>query len=269
MGFLQKGATRFVLNMLSSIQKIAAKSGWLLCFLCLGLGLFGAERHYRRCCCKRLDIRIAPVSDQRMVFSQDVVELLALRGLTPRLGRPFCKVPIQRMAHAVRKHHCVRSVVVSRCWPGTIRVDVTPRRLLARCMHQQGAGYYIDEEGGLVPAGGKRAARVLVVEIDGLKPHSKTCLGMQGRGAALMDLLRYIDSNPFWRAQIAAIRMDAAGQVTMHTQVGRQRIVFGKLKGMEKKFRKLKAFYRKIAPIKGWNTYRCVNLAFDRQIICK
>ena len=37
----------------------------------------------------------------------------------------------------------------------------------------------------------------------------------------------------------------------------------------EQKFRKLLAFYRNIAPEKGWTRYSEVNLKYKGQIVCK
>jgi cell division protein FtsQ len=55
----------------------------------------------------------------------------------------------------------------------------------------------------------------------------------------------------------------------LQPQVTKQIVEFGKAEEVEKKFRKLMAFYKNILPYKGWNTYERVSLKFNDQIVCK
>ena len=88
-------------------------------------------------------------------------------------------------------------------------------------------------------------------------------------GQALLELLHYINQDPFWRAQITHLRIDAQGKIIMNTQVSKQNVEFGKPQNIAQKFAKLQLFYHKIIPYKGWNTYKRVNLEFTNQIVCE
>jgi cell division protein FtsQ len=57
--------------------------------------------------------------------------------------------------------------------------------------------------------------------------------------------------------------------VTLYPQMGKQIIEFGMATDIESKFRKLKIFYKKILPVKGWNRYSKISLAYQDQIICE
>jgi cell division protein FtsQ len=84
-----------------------------------------------------------------------------------------------------------------------------------------------------------------------------------------MELLKFIESSTFWKAQIAQLHIDASGNIKMYQQVGKQVIDFGKPEMIESKFRKIEIFYEEIMPTKGWNTYNRVSVKFKNQIVCE
>jgi cell division protein FtsQ len=89
------------------------------------------------------------------------------------------------------------------------------------------------------------------------------------RGAGLLEMIRYINDDDFWRAQIAQIDVSSAGDVKMLPQVTGQVIEFGKSDQVETKFSKLMIFYKKILPQRGWTRYNRVNLEYEGQIIAE
>ncbi|MEL6358543.1 MAG: cell division protein FtsQ, partial [Bacteroidota bacterium] len=124
------------------------------------------------------------------------------------------------------------------------------------------------EGGALLPLSDQHTARVLLIEAENWSKGSKN-LREHADGAALLTLLNYIDQDPLWRAQIAYLHVNEKGKVTMTTQVSKQRIEFGRPEVIDKKFAKLRLFYKQVIPYKGWNTYKRVNLEFDNQIVCE
>jgi cell division protein FtsQ len=85
----------------------------------------------------------------------------------------------------------------------------------------------------------------------------------------LMDLLKYIDRDKFWKAQIAQLNIDRRGNIKMYTQVSKQVVEFGEPVDIAEKFMKLKVFYKDILPAKGWNNYNRVSVKFKDQIVCE
>jgi cell division protein FtsQ len=82
-------------------------------------------------------------------------------------------------------------------------------------------------------------------------------------------MINFIDEDEFWKAQIAQIEIDKAGEMLIYPQVGKQVIEFGTADNYEVKLKKLKLFFKKILPYKGWNTYTKVNIKYNNQIVCE
>jgi len=86
---------------------------------------------------------------------------------------------------------------------------------------------------------------------------------------AVLDLLKFIQEDKFWKAQITHMHIAKDMQVSLFTQVGGQEIEFGPATDPELKFEKLMAFYEKVVPARGWNAYRKVSVKFRNQIVCQ
>jgi len=65
------------------------------------------------------------------------------------------------------------------------------------------------------------------------------------------------------------LEVDDRGRINIYPQVTKQLIEFGTVYNYSDKLSKLKIFYDKILPDRGWNRYDRVNLQFKEQIICE
>jgi cell division protein FtsQ len=120
-----------------------------------------------------------------------------------------------------------------------------------------------------LPLSPKFTARVVVVDGAFAGKINNWYLQKTDDGKQLMEFLQYIDQNEFWKAQIAQIDINSAGELQLFPQVGSEVIDFGKAVDYDKKLRKLMAFYKEIVPVKGWNKYQKVTLKYKDQIICE
>lgn len=155
---------------------------------------------------------------------------------------------------------------------GILNVEITQRRPLLRLQNSSG-GFYIDDSGYIFPLVSSFASYVPVVT-----GHFPIKLQEGFRGNAdfkskkwigeIMALAEYLDSHPFWNAQIQQIYIEENEDIVLHTVVGDQKILFGKPEDIEYKFAKLKTFYEEIVPVSGWEKYSAVNLKFSDQIVC-
>jgi cell division protein FtsQ len=88
-------------------------------------------------------------------------------------------------------------------------------------------------------------------------------------GKDLFYFIKYIEKDKFWSAQFAQLKVDKRGMIEIFPQVTKQMIEFGDTYQYDEKLKKLKIFYDKILPDRGWNRYNRVNLKFENQIICE
>ena len=90
-----------------------------------------------------------------------------------------------------------------------------------------------------------------------------------GRDKYFIEVIDFINENPFWKAQIAQIDITNNGELILYPQVTKQYVEFGTVENMRVKFKRLKMFYKNILPQQGWNKYSRISLKFKDQIICE
>jgi cell division protein FtsQ len=213
------------------------------------------------------DLKIDIVSKEGNMFTSEDEVLELMRGGENILTLPVSKWDMSEMERRIETNPFVKDAEVYRDVKGNVLVRVKQRKPIGRIYHQYDKDSYVDEIGNLLPTTARHTARVPLLEIEGL--NWETNLTETNYGENLLSLLKHIEADDFWRAQIAHLVVKSNGQIEMIPQVTKQTIIFGMPEGIENKFDKLMIFYKKILPAKGWNTYTTVNLKIKDQIICE
>ena len=212
-----------------------------------------------------LTIEVAEHDGNMFITESEVTELM--RGEENSLSLPASKWDMSEMERRVEANPFVLDAQVYRDVKGNVLVKVEQRKPIARIYSTQDRDRYVDELGNLLPTTGSYTARVPLIELKGLNWEKN--LNETEYGSNLHQMLLHIESDPFWRAQIAHLFVKKNGEIDIIPQVTKQKIIFGSPEDYEAKLSKLMLFYKRILPVKGWNTYTTVNLKYKDQIICE
>ena len=235
-----------------------------------GLVAFTEHRiHQSRC--EAIIVRLHEVDGQRFLTRKDVTGFLTNNGADPLVGQPFDGINLGVLERRLGQYSLVKQAHLSRDLAGNLLVDVTQPQPLARLVDGSETvrwmgGQYISDEGRFFPLSMNYTARVPVVSGAWFGRHRTLA---DKAGQPVLTLLQYIRDDALWKAQIAEIEVDAAGEVTLWPQVGNYRIEFGTPDGLATKFRKIKLFYTQIAPRRGWDRYHRVNVQYRNQLVCE
>ncbi|WP_439482669.1 cell division protein FtsQ/DivIB [Cyclobacterium plantarum] len=215
-----------------------------------------------------LEVYVEGVSDVYFVEEKEVASLL--RNAFPELDKlsNISEVSINKMEKKVEAHPLVKKAEVYQDLKGTIRVKVRQHIPMARIVRPRAADGYISTTGKILPTSPNYTSRVLILEGSRAQALLQET-DLTNNEAQLLELIHFIYQDPFWTAQISSVELLRNGEVNLYQQVGRQVIEFGKPENIPLKFRKIKTFYKKILPEKGWNTYERVNVKYKDQIICE
>ena len=213
-------------------------------------------------------IEIEDYEGNYFVGNDEIYDLLNQNGTDYLLGAGLGSLDLELLEKRVKTHTFITDAEVFHDLKGNIMVTVEQAQPLARIYDPKGADFYIDKNGFLLPVNAKQTARVPLIEIE-KKQKWKNNITETSYGRDLMEMIRFIHHDSFWKAQVAHLIIDGNEDIFILPQVTKQKVVFGKPDDLTSKFRRLKLFYKDILPRKGWNTYSVVNLKFKNQIICK
>ncbi len=218
---------------------------------------------------KKLEIVIDNSGNNYFVEERNVIDLITMNGSDPIVDKKYRYLDLKEVEMRIKFFKFVSDAQVSKDHKGNVKVLVKQKRPIARVIYPNGVHAYIGSDGTTLSTSQNFTSRVIIV--DGAyasKLMSEDFLKTE-EGKQYFDLLKMVDENKFWKAQLAQITIDRSGDVILYPQLGKQTIYIGKPEDLEIKFRNLGLFYKKIVPVKGWNAYQTVNLKYKNQLICE
>ncbi|MFZ9046582.1 MAG: cell division protein FtsQ/DivIB [Cyclobacteriaceae bacterium] len=215
-----------------------------------------------------LFISIEGQDGQYFIEHSEVTALINAENTDYVLGLNLDQLNLQELERRVEANAFVKDAQLYLDIKGNLHVKIKQAKPLARVLQPGGHSTYIDETGELLPLNTRYTARVPIVEFDDKIKWEASVLESDF-GFELLSLLKYIEEDPFWKAQIAHVIVDKNEELSFIPQVTRQEVIFGKPSDVTDKFNRLKLFYTEVLPAKGWNTYRVVNVKYSNQIVCK
>ena len=189
-------------------------------------------------------------------------------------GRPIVEVPrgdvkIYEIESSLEKNPYVKEAEAYREMSGAVVVKMELRKPMARVMHQDGTGFYLDEDFHLVDLTPRFSANVPLVrgiEAKDVFPRDSSARAFQDQ---MRQFLNYVHRSEFLRAQISEIVVTPKRKLLLYPEVGSAIIEFGRPDQVARKFSDLEFFYRRVLNYQGWETYRRISLEFKDQIVAK
>jgi cell division protein FtsQ len=182
------------------------------------------------------------------------------------------EIDTKKIENSIKTNNFVSTCQVAVDSKGILHIEVEELKPLARILSKNSSnGAYITETGKLIPLSSNFTARVMLLSSQRNSDTEllDTAFWITPNGKLFISALKEIDKQPFWKAQITQLERDSKGNLIAYPQVGEQLIELGSPRNMEDKLTRLKTFYDKIIPIKGWGSYQVVSVRYDNQIVCK
>ena len=252
-------------------QNIKIKRGLLTAIMLVGVFALISFVEKKQCGKVFKDIRISIDNeyDNYFIDEEEVVRILTANNRDLILQKKYEDINLKVLEQRIKSHKFVEDAQVFKDHKGNLMVEIKQCRPIARVIQPDGPHAYIGAGGNTLTTSEKFTARVVIV--DGkftntlLQPNFLKSI----QGKPYLDFFLQVDQDKFWKAQIAQVSIDGYGDITMYPQVGDEVIFVGKPEDLETKFERLKIFYKRILPQKGWNKYDLINLKYKDQIICE
>jgi cell division protein FtsQ len=216
-----------------------------------------------------IQIKIDNVQENHFVDAQDIIGLMQVDQKI-LIGINIQSLNFREIENRIKTDPFIKDAELYSDLKGILTVCVELRRPVARIVRNDGPDAYVAGDGTIMPVSEKFTSRVILLS----GPFVTKFLKMENilnvdEGKALMKMILKIREDDFWNAQIAQLDIDNKLKVTIFSQVGDEKIEFGKPENLDVKFKKLRIFYKEILPRVGWNKYDRVNLEYEGQIIAE
>jgi len=219
--------------------------------------------------CKKVLVTISNQLNNHFIDDNDVLAMMTNNYTELVEGAAYEDINVRELENRVKANDYVKDAEIFRDLQGNMMVNISLRRPIARVIEENGPGAYIAEDGRLIPVSDKFSSRVLLVSGIANEGYTNDRILKNEAYLNLFSLIKYINEDKFWKAQIAQIAIQENQEVKLLPQITKQYVEFGEINNIESKFERLKIFYKEILPRKGWNSYSRVNVKYKNQIICE
>ncbi|HEX5167575.1 MAG TPA: cell division protein FtsQ [Cyclobacteriaceae bacterium] len=216
-----------------------------------------------------LVVKLENVAENHFLNEADILKLMKL-NVENLKGASLEKINLRELEQKIKLNRFVDDADIFRDLKGNLVVKVSLRRPIARIVRSDGPDGYVAEDGTIMPVSDDFTSRVVLLS----GSYIRQLMQMQNvndsdEGKGLMEMLRFIEQNNFWKAQIAQLDMNSTARISIYPQVGGELIEFGEPENIDVKFKKLMIYYKEILPRMGWNKYKRVNLEYEGQIVAE
>ena len=227
----------------------------IIVYLIIAVTTFNAKPAEQTC--EGMELVINDSIDYGFINKKEVLRILTKEKISP-IGKKMNEINTRQLEDALKQHPLIGEVECFRIPNGKVGIEVTQRIPILRIMAANGENYYLDKQGVTMPTANNAANVAVVTGYVDKKFAQKE----------LYELGLFLKEHPFWDAQIQQINVTAAKELELVPRVGEHIIFIGKPGDYEKKFDRLKTFYKKGLNQVGWNKYSRISLEFENQIIC-
>jgi len=223
--------------------------------------------------CRNIIIDISDSPEINLITKNEILNIIS--NTIPSLpGSRINDVRLCDIEARIKERREIKTAEVYFSINGSLCVFIRQRNPVMRIVTGEG-DYFIDDEGVLIRKRRLYTPRVHIVGGNVVlnRPvlNGVSILDTAAKNHVLRDifiLVNYIRHDRFWSAQIDQLWVDEKGEIDMIPRTGNHIIHLGTIDNYTEKLENLEAFYHKILPIAGWDTYKRINLEFKDQIVC-
>jgi len=262
---------------MEKIKKIAI---WMVLGLYLVIILGFVSSRNKELLCKSIDIEIEGCTGNFFIDKEDVLSIIKNED-EKILGYPVRDINKAQLEAVLLDNSFIKRTEVYSTLEGHLIIEIEQRVPVIRIINNKNEGFYIDNEGFLMPLSDKHSAHVIVgngqirdsylkrKEINVLSLTEDSDVNDETILKDIYHIAMFIKNNKFWNAQIEQIFVNRNNELELVPRVGAHIILFGGPEDYVAKFEKLKMMYDKGLKYTDWNGYSKISLKYKDQVICK
>jgi cell division protein FtsQ len=217
------------------------------------LFIFSNQRNTQKTI-NKIDIQFE--SEESYFLTHEIVNKLLIQNNERVQKQAKSVIDLYKLEELVLENPYVEKASLFFTIDGTLGSFIKQRQPIARILTSN-LSYYVDSEGVKVPVSENYSARVPLVS--GLNDDSNLL--------ELLVLLNKIDEDNFLKKEVTSIHRKDNKEYLMTVRSGDYRIDFGNLIEIDKKIKKLKAFYGKAFLDSTIQKYKTINIKYHNQVV--
>ncbi|MEJ5960625.1 cell division protein FtsQ/DivIB [Pedobacter immunditicola] len=240
---------------------------WVICLagVVVLMSFIDVKKHDLKCTNVKI---LIPGADN--FIEREEVDALLLQSQGTLIGRDLQQINLNEIEEKMESNPYIAAAKIYADMDGVIHIEIKQRQPVLRVINAGDQDFYIDRFGLKMPVSANFTANVLVATGNIDEPFNGRLDSLSTKkGRDLYKAAFYIKEDTLWHAQIEQIYVDERKDMVLIPRVGNQRIILGNADSLDVKMNNLLAFYKKVMPKVGWDTYKTINIKYTNQVICE
>lgn len=213
---------------------------------------------------KSVGVHIKNDKKYHFIEEKEILNLAINTRNVDIIHTPLSKLDIHSMERVIMADPWVANAQVFVDNDNVLEVYVTQRIPVARIFQQNTQSYYLDTTLSLMPLSKNYIYYTTVITN---VPEMKNDSMSWALKKQLISLVRTIQADSFWNAQISQVIVDSDYTFELVPVLGDHRILFGDTSRMKDKFSNLFIFYKNVLNRIGWDKYETLDVRFKGQVV--
>ena len=228
----------------------------LLLAAALTTGIVWAHNKSHGEVCTDIDVEVLNADSTSFVTPSGVLSDLKGQGIKV-VGKRMGDINASEIEDALRMSPYLENADIVKCQNGHLLIRVSQLVPVFRVFDGE-SSYYVNRAGKHMAAAGYYHSDVPVVQGHFTRKYPPT---------RLLPLIDYVEKDSLLRSLVAMYIVRDTNNIIIVPQVSGHVVNMGNVTDFENKFAKLKLFYTKVMPQKGWNTYDTISVKWNHQIV--
>ena len=220
-------------------------------------GIFWARHKAKDELCQRVDVVIVNDDSTTFVTKKGVLAELASAGIKME-GRPMWQIDASYVEQELRRSDYLEDVQCVKGKDGVVIIRATQLVPVFRVFTNESESYYVNATGKRMLAKASFYADVPVVKGEFTSQFPCT---------RLLPMVKYVEQDSLLRSIVSMYVVRDSDNIFFVPSIYGHVVNMGSVDGFERKFEKLKLFYQKVLPAKGWETYDTISVKWDHQVV--
>ena len=220
-------------------------------------GILWARSRESKELCRSVKVEIVNNDSTRFVTEQGVHSELSQSGIKV-VGKPMRQINTSRIEEVLGHSEYLENVECVKSKDGVLLIRASQLVPVMRVFDNDGISYYVNASGKRMNATAFYHSDVPVVQGHFTNAFPPT---------RLLPLVNYVEKDSLLRTLVSMYTVRDSNNIFLVPNIYGHVVNIGNLTKIEQKFEKLKLFYRKVMPAKGWETYDTISVKWSHQVV--
>lgn len=238
------------------MKRLIQNSILLVLAIALATGILWARNKSHDELCTGVEVEVINADSTTFVTPKGVLYDLESQGIKI-VGKRMGDIDATDIETALRQSPYLESADIVKCQDGRVIIRVSQLVPVLR-VFDGSESYYVNRAGKRMMATTNYHCDVPVVQGHFTKQYPVT---------RILPLVEYIEGDSLLHSLVTMYCVRDTNNIIIVPNISGHVVNIGNAQGFENKFAKLKLFYNKVMPQRGWNTFDTISVKWDHQVV--